>query len=177
MIMTNQSFQKQMQLAPAKQAGVVLVLALVMLTVLTLIGVASMNSSTLELKVSSNMQQRNIAFQGAEARLAFAASNDAANPVDFLVRILDLNNPSSWPVQTCNSDDAIPCPNGTDWKATATISYLDCGKDAGNSLESGKSFAYRVFEIVSTGQTSNGSARSVQASAIKFPVKGCGDEI
>jgi len=155
-----------------KQSGAVLVMALVMLTVLTLIGVTSMSSSTLELKISSNSQQRNVAFQAAQSRIAFASADDASNPINFLIAI-DLANPP-WPVQTCNSADG--CPDGSGWTATADVEYLDCSKGLGSSMEAGKGFSYRFFEIRSTGQTSTGSARSAQAAAIRYPVKACGDE-
>jgi hypothetical protein len=156
----------------SRQSGAVLVMALVMLTVLTLIGVSSMSSSTLELKISSNSQQRNVAFQAAQSRIAFASADDASNPINFLIAV-DLGNPP-YPVQSCNLADG--CPDGTGWAATADIQYLDCGKGLGSSLEAGKGFSYRFFSIVAEGQTSTGSARSVQASAIRYPVKACGDE-
>jgi type IV pilus assembly protein PilX len=160
---------------PKKQSGVVLVMALVMLAVLTLIGVSSMSSSTLEMKVSSNMQQHNVAFQAAQSRLAFAGADDESNPVDYLVAIDVTADPDTWPVQTCNAGDG--CVNGGDWKATAEVKYLSCGKGFGNSLEAGKGYSFRIFEITATGETSTGSSRSVQASGIRFPVKGCGDEL
>lgn len=178
--MTNikQGSRPKMFSATDKQSGVVLVMALVMLTVLTLIGVTSMSSSTLEVKVASNMQQHNTAFQAAQSRLAFAGSPDAANPVDYLIPIPNLLNP---PVQTC--DPADGCVNATDadgvelWTATATITYLDCGKGIGSSLESGRAFSSRMFEIKAQGRTPTGSSKSVQASAIRYPVKGCGDDM
>ncbi len=46
------------------RTGAVLVMALVLLTVMTLIGVASMTGSSMQMRVASNMQQHNIAFQG-----------------------------------------------------------------------------------------------------------------
>ena len=170
----NQSFFNAGAL-PIKQTGVVLVLALVMLAVLTLIGVASMSSSTLEMKVAGNMQQHTIAFQAAQSRLAFAAAEDSSNPIDYLLAIDVLDDPANWPVQTCNASDG--CINGDGWVATAKVSYLSCGKGFGSSLESGKGFSFRMFEIEATGETDTGSARSVQVSSLRFPVKGCGDEM
>ena len=131
------------------------------------------------------MQQHNIAFQAAQSRLAFAASDDDANPVDYLIAIPNLDNP---PVQTCDPTDTVPsgkvpCPDGADenneivWKATATIEYMDCAKGLGSSLEAGKGFSFRLFEIKAIGQTPTGSSKSIQASAIRYPVKGCGDEM
>lgn len=161
--------------SPVKQTGVALVMALVMLIALTLIGISSMNSSTTEMKVSSNMKHRNVAFQGAQARLAFAGQQDVLNPIDFLIAIPDLTDPNTWPVQTCNVEDG--CVNGDGWTATADVSYVGCAKGTGSSLEAGKGFSYRTFEIKAAGFTESGSSRSVQVSAVLYPVKGCGDEM
>lgn len=156
---------------PLRQAGVVLIMALVMLTVLTLIGVSSMSSSTLEMKVAGNMQQHMVAFQAAQSRLAFASADDPVNPIDYLIAI-DVTNPPSWQVQTCNAGDG--CINGAGWTASANVSYISCAKGFGSSLQPGKGFSYRTFEIVATGETSSASAKSVQASAVRYPVKECG---
>jgi hypothetical protein len=170
----------QASVMPSRQAGVVLIMALVMLTVLTLIGVSSMSSSTLEMKVAGNMQQHMVAFQAAQSRLAFASADDPANPIDYLIAI-DVTDSASWPVQTCNPTNADGtgdgCNNGAGWAATANVSYISCAKGFGSSLQSGKGFSYRTFEIVSNGETDTASAKSVQASAVRYPVKGCGEEM
>lgn len=165
----------KMSAMPLRQAGVVLVMALVMLTVLTLIGISSMSSSTLEMKVAGNMQQHTVAFQAAQSRLAFASADDPANPIDYLIAIDVKADPGTWPVQPCNIEQG--CNNGAGWVATAEVSYISCAKGFGSSLQSGKGFSYRTFEIVATGETDTASSRSVQASAIRYPVKGCGDEM
>ncbi|MCW8923538.1 MAG: pilus assembly PilX N-terminal domain-containing protein [Gammaproteobacteria bacterium] len=172
MKVTNRTVQRKMLTAPKNQAGLVLVMSLVMLTVLTLIGVSTMSRSTLEMKVASNMQQHNVAFQAAQSRLAFAGSDDASNPINYLIPVPDT---PPYPVQTCNLADG--CVDGADWKAVATVNYTDCGKGLGSSLESGKGFSYRTFEIRAIGEALKGSSRSVQTSAIRYPVKGCGDDI
>ena len=160
------------------QKGAVLILALVMLTVLTLIGVSSMSSSSLELKLASNAQQHNIAFQAAQSRIAFASADDPANPIDFLIQ-LDVSDPSTWTVQYCNpAEGCIDGGSGnTAWAATAEVTYLDCSKGYGSSLEAGKGFSYRIFEITAIGTTATSSARSTQIGAVRYPVKSCGDEI
>ena len=168
---TNQAAKIKVFSVPKKQHGVVLVLALVLLTVLTLIGVSAMSRSTLEMKVASNMQQHNVAFQAAQSRLAFAGSPDSANPINYLIA----EDSNGVPDQTCNVSDG--CLDGADWVAAADVVFTDCGKGFGSSLESGKGFSYRTFEITATGETKTGSSRSVQTSAIRYPVKGCGDDI
>jgi len=167
----NQAAQMKVLSMPKKQLGVVLVMALVMLTVLTLIGISAMSRSTLEMKVAGNMQQHNVAFQAAQSRLAFAGSLDAVNPINYLIGEVN----GEVPDQTCNTADG--CLDGADWVASANIRYTGCGKGFGSSLESGKGFSYRTFEITATGETKTLSSRSVQTSAVRYPVKGCGDDI
>ena len=106
-----------------KQSGMVLVLALVMLAVLTLIGVASMDSSSLELKVAANTQEHEVAFQAAQAVIAFATSIDPDNTVDY-------HDVSSTP-QTLN----YPGPNSsiTGITGNATVTRVGCSAGIGDS--------------------------------------------
>lgn len=50
-----------------QQDGAVLVISLVLLLVLTLMGVAGMNTSTMQERMAANAQNSNRAFQGAES--------------------------------------------------------------------------------------------------------------
>lgn len=54
---------------PVKQRGVSLIIALVMLVVLTLIGVSSMNTAIVELKMAGSAQQQGIALNRADELL------------------------------------------------------------------------------------------------------------
>ena len=58
-----------------QQSGVVLVISLVMLLLLTLIGVTSVQTTSLEEKMAGNMRDQNIAFQAAEAALRDAEAD------------------------------------------------------------------------------------------------------
>jgi type IV pilus assembly protein PilX len=53
----------------ARQRGIVLVVALLMLLILTLIGVAASRGSWLQLKMAGNAQDSHVAFEAAEAEL------------------------------------------------------------------------------------------------------------
>ena len=55
-----------------KQKGSVLILSIIILVVLTMLGVSSMNSSSLQEKMTGNFRDREIAFQAAEMALAYA---------------------------------------------------------------------------------------------------------
>jgi len=65
------------------QNGVVLIMALVILFAMTLIGITSMNTTSLEERIASNYRDRQVAFQAAEAALrqgerdASSATNSA----------------------------------------------------------------------------------------------------
>lgn len=52
-----------------QQRGVVLAVCLILLAVVTLLGVASMGSTGLEMKMASNTQERQLAFNAAEVTL------------------------------------------------------------------------------------------------------------
>jgi type IV pilus assembly protein PilX len=54
---------------PASQRGVSLIVALIMLIVLTLIGVSSMNTAIVELKMAGSAQQQSIALNRADEML------------------------------------------------------------------------------------------------------------
>lgn len=64
------------------QRGVALVMAMVFLTLLTLIGVTSMSTSSLEEKMATNTRDRNLAFQAAETALVAAESAMGALSVE-----------------------------------------------------------------------------------------------
>ena len=146
--------------------GAVLMMSLVMLTVLTLIGVSSMTSSTLELKVSSNMQQHDVAFQAAQSVIDVAASTDPVNTNNYQVFKTDPVDPLFEQVINYNSTDG----NGT---AQAATFWVGCKKNIGSSLEEGKAPASNFFNVRATGQTVTGSAMSVQMQGLRFPAAAC----
>jgi type IV pilus assembly protein PilX len=57
--------------APSAQRGAAMVIALIMLLVLTLLATASARMTLLEERMTGNTQDRNVAFQAAEAALRF----------------------------------------------------------------------------------------------------------
>lgn len=61
--------------APKKQAGAVLIISLIILLVITLMGLAGMQTTSLQEKMASNMRDQNIAFQAAESVLRDAEAD------------------------------------------------------------------------------------------------------
>lgn len=69
-----------------KQQGMVLIVALIMLMAMTLIGVSSMTTSSLEERMAANTRDRHIAFQAAEATLREGerhVQGNSMNPATF----------------------------------------------------------------------------------------------
>lgn len=62
------------------QRGVALVIAMVLLIVIALVGLAAMRGTIMQQKMSANLYDRQIAFQNAEAALRTAASMIPNNP-------------------------------------------------------------------------------------------------
>ena len=91
------------------QRGAVLAVSLILLLVLTVLGVATMDTSGLELKMASNNRDRQVAFQAAEAAL-FAGEQiiqtTVYNPSDFQPACAGANCFTA----TCNNG---LCFNGT----------------------------------------------------------------
>lgn len=54
---------------PARQRGAVLIVGLIILFVMTLLGITAMQTTTLEEAMAGNLQDRDLAFQAAEAAL------------------------------------------------------------------------------------------------------------
>jgi type IV pilus assembly protein PilX len=66
-----------------QQRGATLIVGLIMLFLLTIIGMASMNITTVDVKVTANAKDRQLAFIGAESAM-FQAGQEIANHPDML---------------------------------------------------------------------------------------------
>jgi hypothetical protein len=148
-----------------RQSGAVLVISLVILTVLTLIGVASMSGSTLELKVASNSQQHDTAFQTAQNIIEIVASTSPQNSINYQVFKTD---PTA--MDYAQNLNYVATDGST---ASATVTYSGCRVNIGSSMEEGKAPASNFFRAYVTGTTSTGSATSVQVQGVRFPAAAC----
>jgi Tfp pilus assembly protein PilX len=167
--MNNRPLEVNVNSYPNRQAGAVLVMSLVLLTVLTLIGVASMSGSSLEMKAASNAQQRNTAFEAAQSLIDIAASlHDPLNTNDYQKFVAVPTDPGYEQAMSY-------APTGLDISAASVTTYDGCGKSHGNSLEAGKGFVMNRFSVRSTGQTTTGSATSIQLQGVRFPAASCSE--
>jgi len=66
------------QSSPGSQQGIVLITALVFLVILTLLGITSLSTNTLEERMAANFQDINRAFQAAESGISVAFNSGNA---------------------------------------------------------------------------------------------------
>ncbi len=123
------------------QSGAALVIALVMMIVLTLIGLASIFSSTFEIKLSGNKRCSTDAFYAADSG------------VQVLVANVNNFNPGTHAYPYDPFTDKVANPDNPT-KAAANITYITAqlGAPRGYGF-SALNFEFEHFLIQSTGQT------------------------
>jgi len=150
----------QLHLQIKNQSGFVLVLALVLLAVMTLIGVSSMNSANMELRVTSNVRQHQIAFSAGQGLMDYATSDAGVAAVDY--QTLTPN---------AIADGDIVITGAT--AVSATVAHVGCSFSIGSSLEEGKGFSYNFYTVNGTASSLNGGATSLQNEGVRYPAAGC----
>lgn len=150
-----------------RQQGFVLILSLVMLTMLTLIGVSSMNSATIELKATANAQQHQVAFNAVSSMLEYTRSKPAEGTTAGLIDYQ--TTAAGTQTVTRISSTAL---SGTS-NLTADIDYLGCAKAKGSSLEEGKGFSYGYYSVAGSAANATGTATSLQTQGVRFPAASC----
>jgi len=166
MNINNISYQRKKPVK--KQQGFVLVLAIVLLTVLTLIGVSSMNSASVELKAASNAQQHQIAFNSVQSLIEYSISDAVAKTASGATTpLLDYQSNSA-----VTQNLSYTLANATDLEAT--LDYVDCLSGApGSSLEEGRGFGYNLYSITATGFNSSKTAFSEQVQGARHVAASC----
>ena len=133
-----------------KQRGVVLLVSLLLLLMLTLIAITAANQSSLQLRISSNSQEQNSAFQAAESGLIkwtdayFQSSNYTAPTTTFA------------PATNMTAGPATPVGDATNRETFTILAIANPSICPGQSMRPGSIELY-CFEIQSTGQTCDDS--------------------
>ena len=167
MLLINQSGIK-------KQSGAVLVIALVLLAVLTLIGVSSMESASVQLKVSSNTQEHEVAFQSAQSVIAFISSEEVGINTDTdWVAPANTKRIDYHSISTTPQIIDFPYSATTGTTGRAVVTRVGCSAGIGDSLEDGKGQKYNFYDAQVTGNNVSGSSTSVQVQGVRYFAAGC----
>lgn len=112
---------------PQRQRGVALAVALILLVVITLVGLAAVNGTVMQQKMSANFHDRQVAFQSTEAALREAAlavqATTGAAPAGFF----DCSPTSG---NVCQSDPFIDPNVATSYITTVPVSAYAAGSMA-----------------------------------------------
>ena len=160
---------------PASQRGVSLIVALVMLIVLTLIGVSSMNTAIVELKMAGSAQQQGIALNRANellrvgeedvlaivtdpAAFDFAAADDGYYVQDDAIDVHELD----W------AGEGLTAIDGSNTNDSYVTEYLGAMEIPGESIKVGVDGriiggAVHTFRITSRSATGKSALRLVQS--------------
>lgn len=142
-----------------KNKGVALVVALVLLVVVTLVGLAAIRGTTMQQQMTSNFYDREIAFQSAEAALRAGESLVLNDPTDATIRdCRPVNN------KVCASDPFTDTDQSTVTVQTLATSQFDAG-----ALASGQ--PQFVVENMGDFADANGSVKQLSGCA---SYGGCG---
>lgn len=147
---------------PARQRGVALVMALVFLLLLTILGVAALNTTSLEEKMANNVKDRNLAFQSAESALAVAENwvyTQIGKPV-FPNTSIGLYTPVT--------SDTVATPNwdSVSWSGSSVVTYPNTpGQTVSGSL--GKILTQPKYIIEDMGEIPESGGSLVTTSSYK----------
>lgn len=168
-----------MEASALRERGAVLIVALVMLLLLTVIGLAGMQDSNLQESMAGNMRDRNIAFQVAEAGLR-AGENElrkATITAPVTSPVARPGDPCFW--WSCGGAAAV-FNWGANPAVTATLNYgvpnpqfvielLPAlpAATTGNSAKFGEDTLSRVYRVTSRAGGGTGDSIVVLQSTFK----------
>ncbi|HED33086.1 MAG TPA: hypothetical protein ENJ08_02560 [Gammaproteobacteria bacterium] len=157
--------QKNRKRMHRKQGGFVLVLVLVLLTVMTLIGVSSMNSANMELKATANARQHQRAFNNVYSLLEYTFSGGAKTTANKLI---------NYQTTDSNLTQFVVSPNVSNPNSLAKVVYVGCSSGVGSSLVAGKGVSYNFYNIVANDSSAVSTVASEQNRGARYPSASCG---
>lgn len=129
------------------ETGAVLVVSLVFLLVLTLIGLSGLQVTSLEEKMSGNMRDRNLAFQGAESALR---AGEMYLTLPTLPPFSCTNGRYSWNDVNCDGtrEDAQIWDSSSDWSGISKVTY-----SAGTLASTSSAPAYIIEQMPAVAES------------------------
>lgn len=143
---------------PKRQRGAALIVGLILLLVLTVLGVSTMRTASLELVMAGNVQFRENAFQLASSGLDTVLQEARNN-------IVQLSAEPGWQL-------VAPQPTRVEalfGEFDTSIRYL--GESSPYSGYSSSEFVFQHFQIDAEGRTDQRGARSIQSQGIYLVTK------
>ncbi len=150
-----------------KQSGIALVMALIMLLLITVIGVASVRMTSADTQVSGNSMFALMVFQGAESALGKVASNDDYS--NILSAASDRTGP--FPIPDTYLNNPVETVNGgTELTSSAQLEYerIIEGSLYGN-IPSSTEFKYQIFRTTAESRLKATAAKAIHVEGVAVP--------
>jgi len=151
----------QIQSRVATQQGAVLITALIMLVILTLLGLSSISTTTMEERMAANTQEITRAFQAASTGLAKVFNDEDAFATN---NTLEADGTADDPYD--KSDTTVGGTGGYAYNATATYNAVyrqSTVPPRGSGWDN--TFSYYHFTLSATGSTDTGATTTIHAGA------------
>jgi len=139
---------------PRRETGVALILALVMLFILTILGVAAMTTANLEEKMSGNIQEQTKAFEAAESGInSIMKEAGALNPNGIVTKNYDYLSQKSGKAEVKSTFTQYTPPSRTKepGKIYSAVNFQSAHFDLqskGETITSAKTFVYQGLEQI-----------------------------
>jgi len=171
-----------------KQTGSALIISLLILLVMTMLGIASMSTSTLEEKMAANDRNQKVAFENAELTLDDAETIviDSDWMEDLNTKILSDNNDgyyglgekasyydkATWKTEPADAATCLAVANNQNGsKACYIVEHvgdqmpLEAGGGYGQLNQS--NMAYKILKVSANSTDSNGASSSIVQSTTR----------
>lgn len=136
--------QTELSNLAGRQQGAVLIVSLIILLVLTLVGIAGMNTSVLQERMAVNAQNSNRAFQAAESSVRALADELYADDLTLLRESMkDANDKSSVKTFTADAANGITATYQAEYLGEVIITS-GSSMDANESSTLLKGFRYEL---------------------------------
>ncbi|MFK7852615.1 MAG: PilX N-terminal domain-containing pilus assembly protein [Granulosicoccus sp.] len=159
----------RLPLPHARQRGVALVVSLVLLVAMTILGVATLSGTRLNEKITSNAQQKAIAFEVAESAIASVWNKEYLSQA-IISNASDVgNDPAA--IQSADADTGYSTDYDEfnygkkvfDIDGTLTVQY--CGEVAPvgsdlNADQSATQFVFMLIDVNSVAEVANSATRA-----------------
>ena len=145
------------------QNGAVLITALVMLVLLTMLGLSSLTSTTMEERMAANSQEINRAFQAASSGLELVFSDEEAFNTTNTKDLDGTVNDNYFKSDTSIGGDTSL--TGAYSASTSYNAYFQQQVSAPRGSGWDSTFAFYYFDLSASGSTNSGASTTLHAGA------------
>lgn len=141
---------------PSKQSGTILVVALVMLLIVTVIGISTIGSTSLEVQMAANAQFKNIVFQESEHAIEETVDNIPLLSSAYTASLASTD--PSWPTVSITE----PSSNNLYVSSQSEVQFIGfanpAGENAGSIRLGASGYSLYNYEIRGSAAINNSGA-------------------